>query len=338
MKSVMSEDKTVYQAELLKNRLAKRSRHLAKWAKRIGTNAYRLYDRDIPEVPLLLDRYGDAVAGWLYERPYEKDDAEEQLWLSTMGRTCAEVLNLPETSIFIKQRRRLRGDDQYERFSDASVLREVTEGGLRFRVNLSDYLDTGLFLDHRRTRALVRDAAAGKRVLNLFCYTAAFSVHAAAGGATEVDSVDLSNTYLDWASANFSANGFAAVKLTPEEYIEQKSPSAPLRLVRADALRFMQEAAKRRMLWDLIILDPPTFSNSKKMAGTLDIRRDHQDLIALGLSLLSPGGRLWFSTNAKGFKLDEGVYPEARVKDMTLLSVDEDFIGRKVRACYTFTL
>lgn len=334
----MPEDKTSYQAELLKNRLSKRSRHLAKWAKRIGTDAYRLYDRDIPEIPLLLDRYGDAVAGWLYERPYEKDEAEESRWLSAMRKSCAEALNLPEASIFLKERRRLRGDDQYERLSDASVLREVTEGGLRFRVNLSDYLDTGLFLDHRRTRALVREEAAGKRVLNLFCYTASFSVHAAAAGASEVDSVDLSNTYLDWAAGNFAANGFSAVRLSPEDYTAQKAPSAPLRLVRADALRFLQEAAKRRMLWDLIILDPPTFSNSKKMAGTLDIRRDHQDLIALCLSLLAPGGRLWFSTNAKGFKMDEGAFPAAQVKDMTLQTVDEDFRGRKVRACYTFTL
>lgn len=342
--------KTAAQAEMLSNRLAKRSKHLRKWARRIGTDAYRLYDRDIPEIPLLLDVYGDSVSGALYERPYEKDDAEEDRWLQSMAAATSSALGIPVERIHLKRRKRQRGQEQYDRIAESREERDVVEGGLRFRVNLSDYLDTGLFLDHRATRGAVRGEASGKRVLNLFCYTASFSVHAAAGGASEVDSVDLSNTYLDWAEVNFALNGFKTVRVEPEAYsrggprstlptgqVEDLSTSR-FRLVRADALRFIAEAAKAGLRWDLIILDPPTFSNSKKMAGTLDVRRDYVELISSSLAVLAPGGKLWFSTNARGFKLDADEFPTARITDMRERMVDEDFRGRTLRSCYTFEL
>lgn len=329
--------KTAAQAEMLANRLAKKHRHLRKWAVRVGTDSYRLYDRDIPEIPLALDLYGDRLVGSLYERPYEKDEAEEAAWLAAMSEAAASALGLSPDKVRLRLRKRQRGDDQYARLSDEGDFATATEGGLRFKVNLSDYLDTGLFFDHRITRSLVRADAGGKRVLNLFCYTGAFSVYAASGGAAEVDSVDLSNTYLDWAADNFALNGFRAVREEPEAYSRGTAgPSGRYRLVRADALRFLEEAARARLAWDIVVLDPPTFSNSKKMAGDLDVKRDYPALVDSCLKLLSPGGCLWFSTNARGFKLDPAEFPRAVVKDMKKATTDEDFKDRPSRACYLF--
>ncbi len=331
-------EKDAAQAELLSNRLAKRYRHLKKWAKRIGTDAFRLYDRDIPEIPLLLDLYGDTVSGALYERPYEKDPAAEDRWLLLMRDATARVLGLPPEQIFIKQRRHQRGTAQYDRLAAQGVYRDVREGGLLFRVNVSDYLDTGLFLDHRLTRGLVRAESSGKRVLNLFSYTGSFSVYAASGGAAEVDSVDLSNTYLDWAALNFKLNGFEPHKSAPEAFSGGAAPAGAYRLVRADAVRFLSEAQRTKRRWDLIILDPPTFSNSKKMAGNLDVRRDFFDLVRSCVALLAPGGRLWFSTNARGFRLDAADFPGLRIRDQKKETTDEDFHEKSRRSCYTFTL
>ena len=330
--------KVASQAGMLANRLSKRYRHLRKWARRIGTDAFRLYDRDIPEIPLLLDIYGASVAGSLYQRPYEKAEEEEAVWLAAMIASASAALSIPEQNFHVRLRKRQRGLEQYEKASEGGESFEVKEGGLRFLVNLSDYLDTGLFLDHRATRSLVGRESAGKRVLNLFCYTGAFSVHAAAGNAAEVDSVDISNTYLDWAAANLGLNGFSCVRTDPRAFGSPARLEGRYRLVRADALRFLEEAVASGRTWDLIVLDPPTFSNSKKMEGTLDVRRDFRGLISSCLRLLAPGGRLWFSTNARGFKLDETDFPSARVADMKAATVDEDFIGRTNRSCYTFTV
>ena len=319
------DEKVVGQAEMLANRLKKRFRHLSKWARRSGITAFRLYDRDIPEIPLVVDLYDDAVSGALYSRPYEKDPAEEAQWLKAMGVAVAQGLGLAESHVFLKERQRMRGrqesGDQYGRLSDQGCCRDVREGDLVFRVNLSDYLDTGLFLDARTRRAAIRKEAAGKRVLNLFAYTCSVSVAAAKGGARQVDSVDLSNTYLEWGRINFALNGLAA-------------PS----LIRDDALQFISRAARERLCWDIIVLDPPSFSNSKKMRDTLDTRRDHGELIQSCLSLLASGGTLWFSSGAKGISLDSGDFPNCTVKDMRSYLVDEDFKGKRMPACYTLTL
>jgi 23S rRNA G2069 N7-methylase RlmK/C1962 C5-methylase RlmI len=332
------DEKTLSQRGMLVNRLKKRVKHLRKWARRIQTDAWRLYDKDIPEIPLLIDVYGDSVAGALYERPYEKDSAEEEKWLFVMKQAISEALDIPMDRIFIKFREHQKGHDQYERMQSRAFTRNVNEGGLTFKVNLSDYLDTGLFLDHRKTRDLVRSEVKDKRVLNLFCYTGSFSVYAASGGACEIDSVDMSNTYLDWAAENFALNGFKAFPVNGlfQSYENDKTQT-PFRLIRADALKFIDEAKRQRMKWDYIILDPPSFSNSKKMSGTLDICRDYPEIISSCLKLLSPGGTLLFSSNARGLKFDASLFPAFSVNDIQAQTIDEDFIGKRNRLCYTMT-
>lgn len=323
--------KTADQAIMLQNRIQKRFRHLKKWAKRIGTDVFRLYDRDIPEIPLVLDYYGTGVSGALYQRPYEKDEDEERRWLDAMSGAIAASLGIPLSHVFLKERKRQRGADQYPKLRDAHFIQEVHEGGLIFRVNLSDYLDTGLFPDRRKMREIIGREAAGKRVLNLFCYTASFSVYAAAGGAAEIDSVDLSNTYLDWAAMNFNLNHFAVCKIPP------KPPAGrlpPYRLIREDVGSFLTQAAREKRLWDIIILDPPSFSNSKKMIGTLDLKRDYKDLLTQCLSLLTKGGTLWFSANVKSFSLNSAEFPDLHITDMQAQILDEDFRGKKMPSCY----
>ncbi|MDR2398209.1 MAG: class I SAM-dependent methyltransferase [Spirochaetaceae bacterium] len=341
-KTILSrETKTQAQGLMLHNRLQKRYRHLNKWAQRQGVNVFRLYDRDIPEIPLVLDWYGNGVSGSLYRRPYEKDEAEERRWLTAMSAAIATALAIPPDQVFLKERKRQRGKAQYQPYRSPdrqTSIREVCEGGLSFRVNLSDYLDTGLFVDRRKLRQKVREAAAGKRVLNLFCYTGAFSVYAAAGGAAEIDSVDISNTYLDWAQTNFRINGFDSrrVDVPRRDPLELDRPGLPrYRFIRRDVLSFLVQASG--LSWDLIILDPPSFSNSKAMYTTLDIRRDYQKLITQCLAILNPGGVLYFSVNAKGFKLNPRDFPGITIQDWYAELMDEDFRGKRLPACYTLT-
>ena len=333
---------------MLANRLAKKFKHLSKWARRTGAGAFRLYDRDIPEIPLALDYYADensagAVAGALYQRPYEKDPQEEDAWLEAMRQAAAAALGIGSENVFLKQRRRQRGKNQYEKQSNRAVTRIVNECGLRFKVNLSDYLDTGLFPDRRLLRALLRQDAAGKRVLNLFSYTGSFSVAAAAGGASATCSVDMSNTYTDWAADNFALNKYKARIADSRNYGGMLRHKAHL-LVRSDVLAFLKEARRTRCTWDLIILDPPAFSNSKKMSGTLDIQRDHRELLAQCLALLEPAGKLWFSVNAGRFNAEaleaelQPVYPSVKVDDMTKKITDEDFLGRKLPLTFLIQL
>ncbi|MDR1565709.1 MAG: class I SAM-dependent methyltransferase [Treponema sp.] len=331
MTEINREAKAALQAEMLYNRLSKRYRHLAKWACRTGTDAFRLYDRDIPEIPLVLDRYNDAVSGALYERPYEKDEDEENRWLELMAASVSKALDIPINRVFLKERRRQRrrqeGGAQYERIGQANVWTTVHESGARFKVNLSDYLDAGLFLDARKKRALLRSQAGGLRVLNLFAYTCSLSVCAALGGARQVDSVDLSNTYLDWGRVNFALNGLDAKNAGPSRF----------NFIRADVLPFLEEARRARCSWDLIILDPPSFSNSKKMKASLDIRRDYKGLIGRCLALLTLGGRLYFSSSAKGFRLPPE-FPGFKIRDLQAALTGEDFKGKRTPTCYELTL
>jgi len=355
--------KTGAQAEMLANRLRKRHRHLGKWARRTGAGVYRLYDRDIPEIPLILDWYfgvesapfpdglksngaspGGAVAGALYKRPYEKGEKEEEAWLEAMKAATANALAINPEAIFLRERKKQSHSEsggQYGRLTEKAHWREICEYGLRYRVNLSGYLDTGIFPDRRLLRAFLRKEAAGRRFLNLFCYTGALSVAAAAGGAALVDSVDLSNTYLDWAKDNFSLNGMKAVLQSPEDCFTVAKPQAgetkpvPFSLIRADVLRFVEEARRRPLRWDTIILDPPAFSNSKKMSGHFDLKRDHAALIAICLSLLNPGGVLYLSANVKGFtinteELRAAVRHDIQIDDITEQLRDEDFRGRRI--------
>jgi len=330
------QDKTAGQSKMFANRLQKRFRHLKKWALRTGVQAWRLYDRDIPEIPLVLDFYGDCsmlqdavLSGALYKRPYEKDEADEAEWLSAMKESAALALGIKPSNIFLKQREKQKGLSQYEKINskkDARVEKIVSEsakgmdcGGLKFKVNLSDYLDTGLFADRRLLRAMVRDAAKGKKVLNLFSYTGSFSVYAAAGGAVSTDSVDLSNTYLSWAKENFELNGFEA--------------KGANNLIRADVLEFIKNAIKAKSRWDIIIVDPPAFSNSKKMTDDFDLNRDLIELLAQCLKLLSSGGEMFVSVNLhrkapKAAELETAL--KMHVTDLQGKIEDEDFKERKI--------
>ncbi len=302
------------QGEMLANRLRKRSRHLAKWARRTGTSCYRLYDCDIPEIPLVIDWYEGRLHVSAYARA--EDPVRDDAWLDELAAVAASALGVPREDAFANRRAGQPGAAQYRKLADARATFTVTEAGLRFRVNLSDYVDTGLFLDHRETRARVGREAAGKRFLNLFCYTGAFTVHAAAAGALETTSVDLSKTYLEWAGENLRLNALAG----PQH-----------ELVRADALEFL---ARETGPYDLAVLDPPTFSNSKKMRGALDLQRDHAALVNATLRRLSPGGVLWFSTNYRRFKLDEHALEAAAVEDLSRATLPEDFPDPRTRFCW----
>jgi len=335
----MNPEKIDFQSELLFNRLSKKFRHLKKWARRTGTNAFRLYDRDIPEIPLVLDLYDDAVSGAVYKKHTELQPGEnrdeavpDEIWLRTMKAAAAKALEIPESRIFIKERQKMRNrqetGNQYNRIKGKSFYRDVIEGDIKFRVNLSNYLDTGLFLDMRKKRALLRNEAGGKRVLNLFAYSCSLSVAAAIGGARQVDSVDLSNTYLEWGKINFALNSLPL--------------SDKFSFVRNDVIQFINQAILRKSRWDIIILDPPSFSNSKKMQETLNIRRDYRNLIGKSLSLLSPVGTLYFSTNAKGFHFQNDDFTgfnikDLRIKDLRPSLLDEDFRGKRIPACYEFS-
>lgn len=267
------------QAHMLANRLSKRARHLRKWARREGVSCYRLYDRDIPEIPLAVDWY----EGRLHIARYQRESDPGDDWLEAMAHAAADALGVPRKQVYLKSRERQRGLAQYERVGEFGEVVVVSEGGHRFGVNLTDYLDTGLFLDHRITRAMVGREAAGARFLNLFSYTGAFTVYAAAGGARETVSVDLSNRYLEWARHNMELNG--------HDGPEQRGVH---RYVRADVMAYLRDpgvyGAGSSGHFDLAVLDPPTFSTSKKMSGVLDIQRDHVELIERTLHLLRPGG------------------------------------------------
>jgi 23S rRNA G2069 N7-methylase RlmK/C1962 C5-methylase RlmI len=257
-----------------------------------------------------------------------------------MGEAAAHALGLERNNIIIKQRERQRGQAQYERIANHALIRTVCEGKLKFKVNLSDYLDTGLFLDRRAMRRMVNADSMGKRVLNLFCYTGSFSVHAAECAASTC-SIDLSNTYLAWAKDNFALNGFDAVLLRPQEYFSG-TRSSPHQLVRADAAAFLQQAMAARLRWDTIILDPPAFSNSTMAQADFDLNRDYEELLANCLSLLAGGGKLWFSAAARSFKTNAPElgkrYPGVTVTDIGDLIVDEDFKGRKMPKAFVLAI
>jgi 23S rRNA G2069 N7-methylase RlmK/C1962 C5-methylase RlmI len=306
------------QAEIFRARLTKRARHLRRWPAR-GVTCYRLYDRDVPEVPLAVDRYEDWLHMAEYDRPHERTPAEHADWLDLMTRVAAEVMDVPVSHVFLKRRERQRGAAQYERVGDEQKLVEVREGGLKFQVNLSDYLDTGLFLDHRETRAMVREAAADARFLNLFAYTGSFTAYAAAGGAKSTTTVDLSHTYLDWAETNLRLNGFQV----GERH----------RLVRSDAMSFLQKHP-RKAHYDLAVVDPPTFSNSKSTEADWDVQRDHAALLNALIPLVAPGGTIFFSTNFRRFKLAEDELRGVSIREISRQTVPEDFRNQRIHRCW----
>jgi len=304
---------------MFSNRLAKVNRHLSRQAVRQGISAYRLYDRDLPEFPLIIDRYGDRIQVAEYRSRHTLTEEEHAAWLEGSLLAVEHTLGVPAEHIYLKERKR-KADrvDQYVKGGDSGDFFSIMEGGLSFLVNLGDYLDTGLFPDHRITRGMVRDQAKGKRVLNLFCYTGAFSVYAAAGGAKEVVSVDMSNTYLNWARKNMLENGF------PE--------GDRYTYIRDDVMKVLPSLPDEH--FDMVILDPPTFSNSKKMDDYLDIQEDHAGMIDLVLQKVRKGGIIYFSTNARHFVMDKASIHAEGIKDITGATTPFDFAGKLQRCCY----
>ena len=298
------------------NRVRKNARHLARWARRAGLDAYRVYERDIPEYPYAIDRYGEWLHVQLFEgkRPISDGD------LSRHVAALAAALAVPSAQIALKLRRRQRGASQYEKLDPTAPAFVIHERGLRFEVNLRAYLDSGLFLDHRETRRLVGAAAQGRRMLNLFAYTGSFTVYAAAGGALTTTTIDLSHTYQAWSARNLALNNF--------------NDRARHRLMAMDVERYLAQAAGARERFDLIVLDPPSFSNSKRMRDTFDVQRDHGALLTATLRLLAPGGTLYFSTNRQGFKLDSNVAACAHFEDISARTLPEDFKRQRPHQCW----
>ena len=374
-----SEEKVKYQAELFSNRLAKQYRILRKWARKNRVTCYRLYDRDIPEIPLSADLYtflppgtddkisaasfireeneaiskNDASSArvledeknrtylhlYLYERPYEKAEDEEKIWLEAMAQSAAETLGIRRENVIIKTRKKQSGNDegrqtQYEKIEgERRILGLVQEQGQIFTVNLSDYIDTGLFFDHRPLRNHIRMTCSGKSVLNLFCYTGSFSVYAAEGKARRVESVDMSKTYLEWAEDNMRINGFSDEKryvFTRQDvngYLNQKNAEVA-----------NKEGTNR---FDIIILDPPTFSNSKRTDTVLDINRDWPDLVKKCLSILTPHGILYFSTNSRRLTFSEDQLPKSssgeilfKAEEITSKTIPEDYRNSRIHRAW----
>ncbi|HEY7871279.1 MAG TPA: bifunctional 23S rRNA (guanine(2069)-N(7))-methyltransferase RlmK/23S rRNA (guanine(2445)-N(2))-methyltransferase RlmL, partial [Rudaea sp.] len=293
-------------AQMVKNRIEKNYRHLRKQAQREGVECWRVYDADLPEYAAAIDIYGEHLHIQEYAAPASIDENLARTRWRELVRAAGEVLGVPREHIALKQRRRGKGGEKYGRLDERGEFLEVGEGGLRFLVNLHDYLDTGLFLDHRPLRARVRELARGKRFLNLFCYTGSVSVYAAAGGAVETTSVDLSQTYLDWAAGNLALN---------------VSDISRHKLVREDAIDFLQS---RSAMYDLIFVDPPTFSNSKR-AEDFDVQRDHARLLNLCAERLLPGGLILFSNNFRRFKLDEAALAGFAIREISAQTIPFDF-------------
>lgn len=301
------------------NRLRKNLKHWRKWARRRNISCFRVYDRDLPEFPLAIDVYHDQAHVQTYVTRWEASEDDEAIWEQGVRTTVADSFALAPETLAFKTRQRQRGAAQYEKTGLTGSDFIVQEAGLSFWVNLHTYLDTGLFLDHRETRALARNLAQGRRVLNLFAYTGSFTVYAAAGGARESLTVDLSNTYQDWARRNFTLNG-----LDPRSH----------RLLRADVLSWLAEASKTQSQYDLIILDPPSFSNSKKMLRSFDIQRDHAIIINQCLQLLGRTGILIFATNRRGFRLSTTDIRTDQITELTASTVPDDFRRSKPHRCW----
>jgi 23S rRNA (guanine2445-N2)-methyltransferase / 23S rRNA (guanine2069-N7)-methyltransferase len=280
----------------------------------------------MPEYAFAIDVYRtlEPEQQWLYVQEYA---APAEIELEAVRRRRGEVLAvLPEVTavpaerIQMRTRRRTKRGEQYEKLDEQAHFHVVQEGGLKFRVNFEDYLDTGLFLDHRLTRARLRDAARGRRFLNLFAYTGTATVYAAAGGAASTTTVDMSRTYLEWAQRNLSLNGFSGAAHV---------------FVQADCRAWLDAGARADERFDLIFLDPPTFSNSKRMAGVLDIERDHGELIAASARLLTSTGLVVFSTNAQRFHLDATLAQRFAVRDISAATLPKDFERNpRIHRCY----
>lgn len=305
-------------AQMLANRLQKNLKNMRRWLKQEGIECYRLYDADIPEYAVAVDIYADQVLIQEYQAPASIDQVKAFNRLSEAIAVVALVLEKKPQQVILKQRKRQQGTEQYQRHNETGHFFEVMEHGCHLRVNLHDYLDTGLFLDHRPVRRRIQSLAAGKDFLNLFCYTATATVHAAVGGALTTTSVDMSTTYLEWARANLDLNAQAHTQH---------------QLVREDCMKWLKR--QPGPAYDLIFMDPPTFSNSKRMDGVLDVQRDHVELIEGAMRLLRPQGLLIFSNNYRRFKMDYDALSQYQIQDISALTLDPDFKRNpRIHSCF----
>ena len=306
--------------QMFENRLLKNYKHRLKQAKRLNVSCWRLYDHDLPEFPICVEFYEDFIYIAEYNRRHALTDEEHDIWFNETKKIIADMTGVPIDKMYVKLRKRMsHREGQYEKEAvTESKIITVQENGLKFLVNLTDYLDTGLFLDHRVTRQMVQAEAKDTHFLNLFAYTSSFSVYAAKAGAKSVTSVDLSKTYLSWSEENFKIN--------------QLAPSSSYQFIHADVKQYLKTLPVN--FYDLVVMDPPTFSNSKRMKDILDIQRDHVELINDMLKAMKPGGILYFSTNFTQFIIDAEQIKSDQIKDITKATTPFDFEGRLKRWCY----
>jgi len=303
----------------LKNCIRKNYRHIRKWAKRTLTNCFRIYDRDIKECPLAIDFYDGRFCIYFFSHDIGRNEPLTELKEAT-EHALISIFGVTLDHIYWKTRFKRARIEQYEKLGGQKEFFTVLEYGVKFKVNLNDYLDTGLFLDHRETRQRVASISKGKRLLNLFAYTCSFSVHAAIRGASYTQSIDLSNTYTDWGADNFRLNS-----LLPKTN----------EIFRADCVKILDDLIHSHSECDLIVIDPPTLSRSKKMDGLFDIQVDYVDLITKALKILSKDGVIFFSTNSRKFKFDESMLPPCSIRDISENTIPLDFRSKKIHSCRT---
>ena len=306
--------------------MQKNLKKLSKWAKQNHITCYRVYDADLPEYAAAVDIY-QGTQTWVnvqeYEPPKSIDQHKADQRLAGLLAEIPRVLGVNREQVFLKIRRKQRSTDQYEKHGDQGRFHIIEEGGCKLLVNFEDYLDTGLFLDHRPIRLLIQQQAKDKRFLNLFAYTGTATVHAAVGGAKSTTTVDMSNTYITWAKNNMALNKSQG----EHEFIQ------------ADCLEWLDHEARQPYprQYDLIFLDPPTFSNSKRMDDVFDIQNDHVKLIKNAVALLAPDGILYFSTNFRRFKMDTPALSGLTLEDITATTIPEDF-SRNPRIHYCWRI
>ena len=308
-------------SSIIKNRIRKNYRHIRKWAKRTCSDCFRVYDRDIKEYPLVIDFYAGRFCVQFFSYDRDCDEPSDQLREEINQALCSIFASTPDL-IYWKTRVKRRKTQQYEKIDEKEAFFTVFEYGVKFKINLHDYLDTGLFLDHRETRRLVSSIAKGKRVLNLFAYTCSFSVHAAFAGASFTKSVDMSNTYTAWGRDNFILNALSSKNNV---------------IVRADCMKFLDQELSSSSLFDIIIIDPPTISRSKKMDQIFDVQIDYLTILSKALLLLSTNGVIFFSTNSRKFKLDASLLPACSIQEITEKTIPFDFHNKKIHRCWRLT-
>ncbi len=300
------------------NCLRKSYKHLRKWAKRTHTNCFRIYDRDIHHIPLVIDYYAGRFCVQYFAKSKEENEPPASLVEETES-ILARLFGVSKSQLYWRMRMRRKETRQYEKRNEVKEFFVVLEYGVKFLVNLVDYLDTGLFLDHRETRQYVAQASVGKRLLNLFAYTCSFSVQAATMGATFTKSVDMSNTYTDWGRKNFLINHAKAIT----------NP-----IVRADCLKILDDEIFLEQKYDVIVIDPPTISRSKKMDELFDVQIGYIQLIEKSLKLLYPGGIIFFSTNLKKFDFNHSLFSSCQIEEITSKTIAIDFKDHFSHRCW----